>query len=163
MPDWAVHITFAFALALLLKIKRKEIFILGALIPDIVRLIDLLAISLDQETLFLLGIGFHSPTMGLLLSGIIATTLFRNSDWKNAWVLLFGGALTHLFLDAMMLYTVGGVRLLWPLSFERLMALELFPSQSLLPLGISLVVWAGYLSVRYLKTRDVRKTLSLGK
>ncbi len=127
MPDWIAHLGFAFLLAYALKIKRKELVVIGALIPDIVRIFDFF--PLFGNSTFFAALPFHGLLLPLFISGIICAFFIEGINYKKSLALMYLGVLTHLFLDGLMLYTVAGVRPLIPFSFERFGLLNIVPSE----------------------------------
>ncbi len=135
MPDWIAHLSFAYIIAAALRIKHKELVVIGAMIPDIAILwgAALIVTGADRTTIFLSGLPFHSLLFGVLLSGAIGIFLFTGISAKARTALLAIGMVSHLALDGIMLYTIAGVRPLIPLSYMRMDVLNILPSQSPLP------------------------------
>ncbi len=128
MPDWIAHLGFAFLLAYALRIRRKELVVIGALIPDIVRIFDFIE-PLAGTSTFFAALPFHGLLLPLFISGIICAFFIEGINYKKAVALMYLGSLTHLFLDGLMLYTVAGVRALIPFSFGRFGLLNIVPSE----------------------------------
>jgi len=127
MPDWIAHLGFAFLLAYALKIKRKEPVVIGALVPDIVRVFEFLPVF--GNSTFFAALPFHGLLLPLFISGIICAFFIEGISYKKGLALMYLGVLTHLFLDGLMLYTIAGVRALIPFSFLRFGALNIVPSE----------------------------------
>lgn len=117
MPDWITHVLVAWTLTTILGFRFKEfsqpnsaIVILGALIPDIVKINILLwQLRLTYYDIFIAPI--HLPVSSLLIAGLI--TLFFEK--KRLILSLLGmGILTHYLLD--LLLFGGGMELIYPLS-----------------------------------------------
>lgn len=120
MPDWITHVLVAWTLATILGFRFKEfsqpnsvIVILGALIPDLVKINILLwQLGLMYYDNFVVPI--HLPIGSLLIAGLI--TLFFEKR-KLIFSLLSIGILTHYSLD--LLLFGGGIELLYPLNYIK--------------------------------------------
>lgn len=146
MPDWIAHLSLAYIIAALLRIKHKEFVIIGAMIPDLVQAFNLIlfGLGIDRTTAFLAGLPFHSLLFGLLMAGALGAFFFRGLEFRLRTCLLALGMASHLLLDGIMLYTIVGVRVWIPLSYARPDALNALPSQSYVP---ALILGAAALAV----------------
>jgi hypothetical protein len=114
VPDWITHIAVAYSLALLVNIKRRELVVLGALLPDLFK------IFLPLGTIFGFGndnfLGnyfapFHT-VLGVTLTASLLSTFFKDS--LRILPLFVLGAASHLFLDSL-LYPFGKtIWFFWP-------------------------------------------------
>lgn len=144
MPDWITHISVAYTIAVLLGIKEKRSLIyIGAIIPDTFRLFFLMA----PFTGFLTAMNFFAPlhtVLGVLLSGALVTSFFRDIEWKHAYWLVLIGAASHFALDALMWPFGQSVWTLYPFWISPTYSGIVWPD-SFLPAIISgtvgLIVW----------------------
>lgn len=155
MPDWVAHLAFAFLLGKSFRVRKISILLAGALIPDIGRITGFLPLSTRDA--YALSLPFHSVAFSFVLAGIFASFLFRRVGLRPAFSLLFIGAMTHLFLDAMMLYAIGGVMPLVPFSYEPISSISLFPSQSFLPAIVLSVPALAYLAFEKIRKSRPQK------
>jgi membrane-bound metal-dependent hydrolase YbcI (DUF457 family) len=112
MADWLTHSLVGWITG---KTTRQDIALLvvGSLIPDLVKInlaFTWLGIN-DQQFFDLL----HTPVGAFLVAGIIA--LFF-PDIKKALIPLGIGVSTHLILDFFLVHTHGGMKLLFPFSWD---------------------------------------------
>lgn len=138
MPEWMTHIIIGYLIAEGLRVDKKSLVLLGALIPDLItKFIMVFRYFIPLPTLSPL-IVFHIP-IGSLLLAVAISPLFRE---KNATYLLSVGVLSHLLLDTTLKFS--GVMYLWPLSWKSY-ALNIFWTESAYPLMISLILLSVYL------------------
>lgn len=121
MPDWLAHILTAWILCKLLQSKFKlfdskntAIVMVGALIPDIVK-VGLLFDFLRMDVWDFIA-PFHTP-IGSMLSAALFSLLFE--ERKRIFSLLILGASTHLALDFLLMHVSGGMLLLFPFSWGK--------------------------------------------
>jgi hypothetical protein len=112
MPDWLTHSLIGWITG---KTTKQDItlIVIGALIPDLTK-IALLFTWLgiyDYQFFHLL----HLPIGAFLVAGIIA--LFFQ-DIRKAFLSLNIGIATHFILDFFLVHTHGGIKLLFPFSWE---------------------------------------------
>lgn len=136
MPDWLAHLMLGWTLAIVAGIRghRRIIFLVGNVLPDLVRFLVVLgeSLSLDWFNRYIaypvnvgshsiLGVVVYSVFIGMLVilppSSLEETT--KVSRWRS-WLdhpafLLFLGGITHLVLDTFMWPWAGGVPWLFPL------------------------------------------------
>ena len=118
MPDWVVHLGFAYTMARLVKLKDLKLFFLGSLLPDVSRVALYLTdfFHLDQISSHLYFMPFHTPFMAALVASVVS--LF-SENFKKAFFLIFLGAVFHLALDLTQYRVGNGVLLFYPFSFRQ--------------------------------------------
>ena len=112
MPDWFTHSLIGWITG---KTTKQDIALLvvGALIPDLVKIsLAFTLFGLNHHQLFE---PLHTPIGALLVAGIIA--LFFN-DIRKAFIPLVIGVSTHFILDFFLVNVSGGMKLLFPVSWE---------------------------------------------
>ena len=119
MPDWITHIAVAYSVAVLARIKKRELVVLGTLLPDIFKIFIPVGAFLGYGQAFFMGnyfAPFHT-VLGVILSSTLVSTFF--SDHRRVLTLLLLGAVTHLVMDSL-LYPFGYENwFFWPfLTFE---------------------------------------------
>lgn len=122
MPDWITHILVAWSLCTILGFKYKQfnpgntaIAMIGALLPDMVKIyIPIQLFTGNDISVFVAP--FHMPLGSLILAGMF--TLFFKEK-KIIYLFLVLGIVTHFALDLLMIYSGGGIYLLYPLSFNQ--------------------------------------------
>ena len=72
MPDLITHIIVGLILAKLLRVKKKSLVLLGAILPDMIYKLSLLGLFFDiPENVFIFGLlPLHSP-IGLIITTIL--------------------------------------------------------------------------------------------
>ena len=158
MPDWLVHLGFAYVMARLIKLRDLKLFFLGSLLPDVSRVAlyftDLA--HLDPVSSHLYFMPFHTPFMAALVSSVIS--LF-SQNFKKCFFLIFLGAILHLALDLTQYRMGNGVLLFYPFSFRQFY-FSLFWSGDNVSIFLR-VLAIGVLVICLLKKRPVRRPLSL--
>lgn len=135
MPDWIGHFGFAYLIAKVLRTPHVVLVLIGAIIPDLVRvwnIVELFAPA-DRTISFMIGLPFHSLLFGVFLTVAISAFFIRGVTFRERTLLMGLGMGSHLLLDATMQYTIAGVRLLIPFSYGRIEVLNILPSQDPLP------------------------------
>ncbi len=124
MPNLLVHILIGLIIAYVLNIKRKSIFLLGSILPDIkifpeAIIFFLSGFDIDKATAFITPI--HTP-IGSILLAIFISSLFSKHELKQALLLLVSGCFIHLFLDSLMypFYSLEHYLILYPFSWEAI-------------------------------------------
>jgi len=119
-PDWLTHVLVAWTLSRLLQIRFKQfddkstaIVMVGALVPDIVKIATLFDFFRINACNFLAP--FHTP-VGALLSSALISLLFQESSLAFGMLVL--GASTHFALDFCLKHVAGGMPLLFPFSYD---------------------------------------------
>ncbi|MFQ6066827.1 MAG: metal-dependent hydrolase [bacterium] len=119
MPDWVVHLGFAYFMARLIKVRYLKLFFLGSLLPDLSRVglyfTDFL--HLDPISSHLYFLPFHTPFMAALVTSVLSSF---SKNFKKCWVLIFLGAVFHLALDLTQYRLGNGVLLFYPFSLRQL-------------------------------------------
>jgi len=113
MPDWFTH-------SLVGWIARKTtkmdigLVVIGSLIPDLVKInLAFTWLSIDHQNFF---DPIHTPVGAFIIGGIIAL-FFTNV--KKAFMALGAGIITHFVLDFFLVHVSGGMKLLFPFSWEK--------------------------------------------
>ena len=158
MPDWVVHLGFAYIMARLIKLRDLKLFFLGSILPDIGRVAlyftDLAHLNPISSSSYVAV--FHTPFMAALVASVISSF---SENFKKCWVLIFLGAIFHLALDLTQYRIGNGVLLFYPISFKQFY-LNLFWSGD----NVSLLLRAlsiGVLVICLLEKRPVGSPLSL--
>jgi len=158
MPDWITHLLAAWMLCTILSFKYKEInpaytvvCMAGALIPDLFKItIPLGSMGIKVEN-FLMPV--HLPIGSLIIAGIF--TLFFKENKKLVLSLLVLGVATHYALDLLLINLNGGMKLLFPLSWNS-WTLNIIPDDDLnitiLAVGLAMVVY--FVSVWFKKRNN---------
>jgi hypothetical protein len=112
MPDWLSHTLLGWITGKTTK-QDVALVVIGALIPDLVK------INLMFTWLGIYDYQFfdplHTPLGALLVAGMIA--LFF-PDIRKAFLPLVIGLSTHFILDFFLVHVHGGIKLLFPFSWE---------------------------------------------
>ena len=158
MPDWLVHLGFAYAVARLIKLRDLKLLFLGSLLPDLSRVALYFTdfFHLDPISSHLYFVPFHTPFMAAVVGSVIS--LF-SKNFKKSFFLIFLGAIFHLALDLTQYRMGNGVLLFYPLSFRQFY-FNLFWSGD----NVSLLLRAlsiGVLVICLLEKRPVGSPLSL--
>ncbi len=113
MPDWLTHTIAGWITGKTAKID-VSLVIIGSLIPDLVK-IELVfnALKINTHAFFA---PLHTPAGSLLVAGSIA---FLFPKVREAFLFLSVGIATHFILDFFLLHTSGGIKLLFPLSWNE--------------------------------------------
>ncbi len=158
MPDWVVHLGFAYIMARLIKLRDLKLFFLGSILPDIGRVAlyftDFAHLNPISSSSYVAV--FHTPFMAALVALVISSF---SKNFKKCWVLIFLGAIFHLALDLTQYRIGNGVLLFYPISFKQFY-LNLFWSGD----NVSLLLRAlsiGVLVICLLEKRPVGSPLSL--
>jgi hypothetical protein len=112
MPDWLTHSLIGWITGKIIK-SDVALLVIGSLLPDIekISVVDnWFGIHSEQ---FLAP--FHTPAGAFLIGGLLA--LFFESP-KKAFIPLSIGITTHFILDVFLFNSSGGLRLLFPFSWE---------------------------------------------
>jgi len=158
MPDWVVHLGFAYIMARLIKLRDLKLFFLGSILPDIGRVAlyftDFAHLNPISSSSYVAV--FHTPFMAALVALVISSF---SENFKKCWVLIFLGAIFHLALDLTQYRIGNGVLLFYPISFKQFY-LNLFWSGD----NVSLLLRAlsiGILVICLVEKRPVGSPLSL--
>ena len=113
MPDWFTHTLVGWIIGKTLKMDIALI-VVGSLIPDLYKItIAFTLLRIDTHN-FLEPL--HMPA-GAFLIGAIFSLFFINS--KKAFIFLSIGILSHFILDFFLVHVFGGMKLLFPFSWEE--------------------------------------------
>ncbi len=157
MPDWIVHLGFAYVMARLIKMRDLKLFFLGSLVPDIPR-IGLYFTSffhLNQIGSHSYFVPFHTPLMAALVA--LTISLF-SEDFKKCFSLIFLGTILHLLLDVTQYRIGSGVLLFYPFSFRQF-HLNLFWSGDNISIFLRILA-IGVLLICLLEKRSIGSPLS---
>jgi hypothetical protein len=118
MPDWVVHLGFAYIMARLIKLRDLKLFFLGSILPDIGRVALYFAnfAHLNPISSSSYVAVFHTPFMAALVASVISSF---SKNFKKCWILIFLGAIFHLALDLTQYRIGNGVLLFYPISFKQ--------------------------------------------
>jgi hypothetical protein len=112
MADWLTHTLIGWITG---KTTKQDIalVVIGALIPDLTKLTLLFTwLGVYDHQFF---DPLHLPIGAFLMAGIIAVFF---QDIRKAFLALSIGVTTHFILDFFLVHTHGGIKLLFPLSWE---------------------------------------------
>lgn len=123
MPELLTHVLLAYAIATLAMLKFKNIgrkerafFVMGTIIPDLTKagyIFNLLRINLwDYLSVF-------ETLLGVFISCVFLATF--SEEKQKATMLLFSGAIMHIFLDLLIMHASPTTPLFFPFymkSFE---------------------------------------------
>jgi len=158
MPDWVVHLGFAYIMARLIKLRDLKLFFLGSILPDIGRLAlyftDFAHLNSISSSSYVAV--FHTPFMAALVASVISTF---SENFKKCWVLIFLGAIFHLALDLTQYRIGNGVLLFYPVSFKQFYFNLFWSGDSVCVLLRALSI--GVLVICLLEKRPVGSPLSL--
>jgi len=124
MPDWIIHLAFAYLTAKLFKIREIFLILLGALIPDISRIVSTMELAhIAPNIYYSLMAPLHSPFLVIIIA-IAISLLFKNPLKSFSYIIL--GSFTHFLLDQIQKNYYVGKPLLYPLSYKPFQSLGLF-------------------------------------
>ena len=113
MPDWLTHTLAGWIAGKQVKME-VGLVVIGSLIPDLVKIyLIFIWLGIDHHNFF---DPIHTPIGAFLIGGIIA--LFFE-DAKKAFIPLGIGITTHFALDFFLVHVSGGMKLLFPFSWEE--------------------------------------------
>jgi hypothetical protein len=112
MPDWFTHSLIGWITGKTIK-QDVALVVIGSLIPDLVK-IDLLFTWLQGESSQFFA-PLHTPIGAIFVAGIIAVFF---QDIRKTFIPLIIGVSTHFILDFFLVHTHGGIKLLFPFSWE---------------------------------------------
>jgi hypothetical protein len=158
MPDWLVHLGFAYIMASLIKLRDIKLFFLGSLLPDIGRLAlyfaDFAHLNpISSSSYFAV---FHTPFMAALVASVVSSF---SENFKKCWVLIFLGAIFHLVLDLTQYRMGNGILLFYPISFKQFYFNLFWSGDSVSTLLRALSI--GVLVICLLEKRPIGSPLSL--
>ena len=113
MPDWLTHTLAGWITGKAIKIE-VGLVVIGSLIPDLAK-INLAFLYFGVDLHHLLN-PIHTPAGAFLIAGIFA--LFFE-DVKKAFIPLGIGIITHFILDFFLVHVLGGMKLLFPISWSE--------------------------------------------
>lgn len=112
MADWFTHSLVGWITG---KTSKQDValVVIGTLIPDLVKInLAFLWLGLNDHQFF---DPLHTPIGALLVAGIIAITF---KDAKKAFLPLGIGLTTHFILDFFLVHVHGGMKLIYPFSWD---------------------------------------------
>jgi hypothetical protein len=113
MPDWFTHTLVGWLTGKTTKINIGLV-VIGSLIPDLVKItLAFTWLGIDHHHFF---DPIHTPVGALIIAGIGA--LFFK-DAEKAFIALGVGITTHFILDFFLVHVSGGMKLLFPFSWEE--------------------------------------------
>lgn len=141
MPDWLTHTLAGWITGKTIKIDIGLV-VIGSLIPDLVKIkLAFTWLNIDHHH-FLDTL--HTPIGSLIIAAIIAL-LFQKT--KNALLFLSIGIATHFFLDILLVHVSGGIRILFPFSWEEYHLYILRPDDytiTIIALSVAIIVYGIY-------------------
>ncbi len=158
MPDWIVHLGFAYIMARLIKLRDLKLFFLGSILPDFARIAlyftDFAHLNPISSSSYFAA--FHTPFMAALVASVISSF---SKNFKKCFFLIFLGAIFHLALDLTQYRIGNGILLFYPFSFRQL-SFNLFWSGDNVSLLLRMLS-IGVLVICLLEKRPVGSPLSL--
>ncbi|MCJ7570280.1 MAG: metal-dependent hydrolase [Candidatus Thermoplasmatota archaeon] len=112
MADWLTHSLVGWITG---KTTKRDIalIVIGSLIPDLVKInLAFIWLNLNDHQFFE---PLHTPIGAVLIAGIIAISF---NDIRKAFIPLIIGISTHFILDFFLVHVHGGIKLLFPFSWE---------------------------------------------
>jgi membrane-bound metal-dependent hydrolase YbcI (DUF457 family) len=117
MPDWVSHLGAAYIGARLAGVRKIQIVLIGAILPDVAMPVfvaaDLWHLPLSRDN-FAYLLGFHSLLIVSLLAAALAVV---RAHPIRSFLLLLAGALTHFALDVLETDIDCGMRILQPFLY----------------------------------------------
>jgi membrane-bound metal-dependent hydrolase YbcI (DUF457 family) len=112
MADWLTHTLVGWITG---KTTRQDValLVIGSLIPDLSK-INEGVVWLGFHNYHVFDV-LHTPICALIVAGIIAVVF---PDIRKAFVPLCIGLSTHFILDFFLVHTTGGMKLLFPFSWD---------------------------------------------
>lgn len=154
MADLLTHVLIGYSIGMILSWKYDWIkppyvtgLMVGAALPDIVR-IRILIDSTRVESFF--GIPFSWTPLhtgvGVFLSLLVLTSFFTGKRAKRIFLIIGTGAISHLFLDSLLISASGfSYPLFWPLTYQYLPSGGLYLSSDMFPAVVAafvaFIVW----------------------
>jgi hypothetical protein len=112
MPDWFTHSLVGWITGKTTK-QDVALVVIGTLIPDLVKInLVSLWVGINDYKLFE---ALHTPICAFLVASIIAIFF---QDIRKAFIPLGIGVSTHFILDFFLVHVHGGMKLLFPFSWE---------------------------------------------
>ena len=112
MPDWFTHTLVGWITGKTTK-QDVALVVIGSLIADLIKInLAFTWLGLSDPQFFE---PLHTPIGAFLVAGIIAVFF---PDIRKAFVLLGIGVSTHFILDFFLVHVHGGIKLLYPFSWE---------------------------------------------
>jgi hypothetical protein len=146
MPDLLSHVLFAYACGTMLSVRYDWLtpqwvtaLMAGALVPDVDKISLFVSDPLMERVL---GMPFsweviHVPIGAIMLCGLGGLAVAAPHR-RRAVTLLVIGAMSHLALDQLAIFTTGySYPLLWPLTTYHFPAGDLYQSSDRLPVLIT--------------------------
>jgi hypothetical protein len=120
MPDWLSHVLLGLVICEIFNIRKKSLVLIGAVLPDILRLSKLLTFfPVDSSSTYKIFFPLHTPIGSLVLACLVAL-LFDYKYVAAVWLLSIGW-ISHFFLDVFQRHLGFGENLLFfPLSWNNL-------------------------------------------
>jgi len=120
MPDLLTHVLVGYILGTLLTLNSETgrqlttVVMLGAILPDLTKIKLVIPDALVEATL---GIPFSWYALhtlgGVLITTTVGALFVEESRRRQVFALLFGGALSHLFLDSLLIKPSGYASVVW--------------------------------------------------
>lgn len=120
MPDLLTHVLVGYSLGTLLVTRRgwsrelATVVMVGALLPDLTKIQLVLT---DAQVEAILGSPFSWQALhtlgGVLVTAAVGALLVGDTLRRRVFVLLLGGAVSHLILDSLLVKPSGYAGLIW--------------------------------------------------
>ena len=152
MPDWFTHTLVGWIIGKTLKMDIALI-VTGSLIPDLYKIT--IAFSLLRIDTHNFLDPLHLPA-GAFIIGALFSLFFINS--KKVFIFLSIGILSHFILDFFLVHVSGGMKLLFPFSWEEWQIYIIRPDEYLMTIVAIIAAVIVYLIYRY-KDNKMKKEL----
>ena len=113
MPDWFTHSLVGWMIG---KTTKMDIglVVIGALIPDLVKIsLAFTWLGLNNPHIFY---PLHTPIGALIFGGLFSLFFI---DSKKVFIFLSFGILSHFILDIILVHVAGGIKLIFPFSWDE--------------------------------------------
>lgn len=156
MPDWFTHTLVGWIIG---KTSKMDIALIvaGSLIPDLYKIT--IAFSLLRIDIHNFLDPLHMPA-GAFIIGALFSLFFINS--KKAFIFLSIGIMSHFILDFFLIHVSGGMKLLFPFSWDEWQIYIFRSDEYLMTLVAIIAAVIVYLIYRF-KGNKMKKELSIGK
>ncbi|MFH0978896.1 MAG: metal-dependent hydrolase [Candidatus Woesearchaeota archaeon] len=149
MPDWISHILLALIIGEVLNVRKKSLIVIGAVIPDILKIATFMSFfNVDYTLAYKILFPFHTPFGSLIVACIIA--LFFEYKYTTTVRLLSIGWGSHFLLDMLQTHPAFGETLIFfPFSWTNIELSILRVDQFYIALAVLAIV---YIAVRIVKS-----------
>ncbi len=149
MPDLATHVLLNAIPGKWIQSKKNlMMFILGAVLPDVLTRVPANILSVKNSGYFVLPL--HSP-LPLLLVCYIIVLFFHEPSRKHVFCWLYCGIMIHLFADGFQIHMGPGYYWLYPFSWFTYHWGLYWPETSLYVLPFLFLIFLGQLFLTFIK------------